>query len=398
MTKKKQERELPPFITLEDFYAFMPKHEYIFAPLPDKLWPAASVNARLPRVPLLAPDGTVIVDENGNAKLLKPSTWLDQNHAVEAMTWAPGEPEVISGRLPSKSGWIERADVRTFNTYHPSAPWRGGRASGAKRWQELLEKLYPDDAGHLTACCAHCVQRPGVKINHGVVLAGAPGIGKDTLLEPLRRGVGAANFAETSPHAIMKGDYNDYLCAVVLRISEARDQGEVNRYALYEKMKTMLAAPPDMHRINTKYIPQYYAANVVCIFITTNYAFDGLFLPSDDRRHYVAATEVTAADFTRGFFDEHYAWYANGGLEDVVAYLAEYDLTRFNPKVTPKKTDDILDHGRRWHGAGSQRAERCHRSARPSRNAASDAQRRRAMRAGGVDASDAAGPDRDRRE
>ena len=52
---------------------------------------------------------------------------------------------MISGKLPSKSGWIERADVRTFNTYHPSAPWRGGRASGAKRWQELLEKLYPDE-------------------------------------------------------------------------------------------------------------------------------------------------------------------------------------------------------------------------------------------------------------
>ena len=42
------------------------------------------------RVPLLAPHGTVIVDENGNAKLLKPSTWLDQNHAVEAMTWPLG--------------------------------------------------------------------------------------------------------------------------------------------------------------------------------------------------------------------------------------------------------------------------------------------------------------------
>ena len=253
------------------------------------------------------------------------------------MTWAPGEPEVIEGRLPGKSGWVERADVRTFNTYRPAPPSRGN-AAGATRWRALVEKLYPDDAEHIIAFCAHCVQRPGVKINHAIVLAGAPGIGKDTILEPLRHGVGAANFTEVSPQTVMNSPHNDYLCAVVLRVSEAKDQGEVNRYALYETMKTMLAAPPDMHRINTKYIPQYYVANVVNVAVTTNYAHDGLYLPADDRRHWVAATEVKPEDFPAEFFKDHYAWQEAGGADDVVAYLTAYDLSQFNPKAPPKKT------------------------------------------------------------
>ena len=45
---------------------------------------------------------------------------------------------------------------------------------------------------------------------------------------------------------------------VVLRISEVRDLGEVNRYAFYEHMKTILATPPDVMRVNAKYIPQHY--------------------------------------------------------------------------------------------------------------------------------------------
>ena len=126
---------------------------------------------------------------------------------------------------------------------------------------------------------------------------------------------------------------------MVLRISEARDQGEVNRYALYEKMKTMLAAPPPMHRINTKYIPQLLRAQ------------------RDQRDHHhelrastgcicrlttagtTSPTPRSGARISRdGFFDEYWAWQEAGGAADVVAYLREYDLSRFNPKAPPRKT------------------------------------------------------------
>ena len=47
-------------------------------------------------------------------------------------------------------------------------------------------------------------------------------------------------------------NYNDYMRCVVLRISEAHDLGDINRYAFHDHMKTILAAPPDVIRVNGK--------------------------------------------------------------------------------------------------------------------------------------------------
>jgi hypothetical protein len=56
-------------VSLDDFDAYMPMHQYIFTPTRD-LWPASSVNARIPPV--------------GN---IPAATWLDHNKPVEQMTW-----------------------------------------------------------------------------------------------------------------------------------------------------------------------------------------------------------------------------------------------------------------------------------------------------------------------
>ena len=41
----KVEREAPKAVTLDDFFAYMPTHSYIYAPTRE-MWPASSVNAR----------------------------------------------------------------------------------------------------------------------------------------------------------------------------------------------------------------------------------------------------------------------------------------------------------------------------------------------------------------
>jgi hypothetical protein len=80
------------------------------------------------------------------------------------------------------------------------------------------------------------VQRPQEKINHALVLGGSQGIGKDTLLEPVKRAVGPWNFQEVSPQQLL-GRFNGYLKSIILRVSEARDLGEVNRYQFYDHLK-----------------------------------------------------------------------------------------------------------------------------------------------------------------
>ena len=62
----------------------------------------------------------------------------------------------------------------------------------------------------------------------------------------------------------------------------------------------MLAAPPDMLRINIKYVPQYYIAERHRGDRSRpTIRIDGLYLPPDDRRHYVGGTEITKEDFEK---------------------------------------------------------------------------------------------------
>ena len=85
---------------------------------------------------------------------------------------------------------------------------------------------------------AHRVQRPAEKINHALVLGGAQGIGKDTLLEPVKHAVGPWNFQEVSPTHLL-GRFNGFVKSVILRVSEARDLGEIDRFSFYDHTKSL---------------------------------------------------------------------------------------------------------------------------------------------------------------
>ena len=138
---------------------------------------------------------------------------------------------------------------------------------------------------------------PGEKINHALVLGGEQGIGKDAILEPLKIAVGPWNFAEISPQEAL-GNFNEFGQSVVLRISEGKDLGDVDRFAFYEATKTLIAAPPDTLRVNPKFVKPYYVLNVIGVIITTNHKVGGLFLPPDDRRHFVAWSTVEPSAFS----------------------------------------------------------------------------------------------------
>lgn len=322
-------------VRLQDFYAYMPSHSYIFAPTRE-FWPGSSVNSRLP--PVMARDerGNPVLDDHGKPKMVKAATWLDQERPVEQTTWAPGEPMIVEDRLISEGGWIKRHDCSCFNLYRPPiiSP---GDASKAGPWLDHLARVYPSDADHIVQWLAQRVQRPHEKINHALVLGGSQGIGKDTILEPAKYAIGPWNFAEVSP-GNMLGRFNGFLKSVILRVSEARDLGDTDRFAFYDHMKTYTAAPPDVLRVDEKHIREHTIFNVVGVVITTNHKSDGIFLPADDRRHYVAWSDAKREEFDEGYWRELYGWYEAGGLQHVAAFLTELDLTGFDPKAPPPKT------------------------------------------------------------
>jgi len=293
------------------------------------------VNSRLP--PQTTADG----------KSLKASEWLDAHQAVEQLTWAPGEPQVIEGRLIANGGWIERPGCRCFNLYRPPQ-LRIGNADDAAPWVEHVHKVYPDDAEHILRWLAHRRQRPNEKINHALVLGGGQGIGKDTILEPVKYAVGPWNFADVAPGHLL-GRFNGFVKSVILRVSEARDLGDVDRYAFYDHMKVYTAAPPDVLRCDEKNIREHSVPNVTSVIITSNHKQDGIYLPADDRRHYVAWSEITREAFSADYWTRLYRWYEQGGHGHVAAYLEHLDLSAFDPKAPPPRTPaffDIVDANR----------------------------------------------------
>jgi Family of unknown function (DUF5906) len=241
-------------VTLEDFRAHMPTHAYIFVPCRE-MWPASSVNARVPPVPLVDKHGAPILDETGKQKMQPAAAWLDQNRPVECMTWAPGAPEIIANQLISGGGWISRPGCGIFNLYRPPQIALGD-AMQAGPWLAHGEKIFGEGFGNIKLWLAHRVQKPGEKINHALVLGGAQGVGKDTLLEPVKRAVGHWNFHEVSPSQVL-GRFNGYLKSVILRINEARDLGEYDRYKFYDHLKALTAAPPDVLPIDEKNLREY---------------------------------------------------------------------------------------------------------------------------------------------
>jgi hypothetical protein len=338
--------DAPTEVRLDDFVAYLPMHNYVFLPTRET-WPASSVNARLPPMPVLRPDGQPELDKEGNAKFISASAWLDRHRRVEQMTWAPGEPMLICDRIVAEGGWIARADCTVLNLYRPPT-LQLGHAAAARLWLDHAYRVYPDEADHIIKFLAHRMQRPADKINHALVLGGAQGIGKDTLIEPVKRAVGPWNVFEISPQHLL-GRFNGFLKSVILRINEARDLGDVNRFSFYDHSKAYTAAPPDVLRVDEKNLREYSILNCCGVIITTNHKTDGLFLPADDRRHYVAWSDLTKDNFTERYWNDLWRWYGQGGDQHVAAYLAALDLSDFNAKAPPPKTPafwDIVDSNR----------------------------------------------------
>jgi hypothetical protein len=288
--------ENAPPLPISDFVAFSPDHNYVY--LPDgAVWSATAVNARV--LPIeRGPDS-----QGKPGKPLAASKWLDRNDAVVGRTWAPGEPQIIKDRMADEGGFFAKKGARVLNLYRPPQIVRV-TDDDVGFWQSHLHDLWPDEADHIEQWFAHRVQHPGKKINHGLLLTGEQGIGKDAVIEPLKRAIGGWNFKEISPEALL-GSFNEYVQSVALRISEIKDLGDIDRFAFYEVTKTLMAAPPDTLRCNPKYVKPYHVMNVTGVIMTSNYKVSGLYLPRRLARQRLPAQ---GPDRPRGFRCDCEGW------------------------------------------------------------------------------------------
>src|SRR5262245_54289192 len=114
-------------------------------------------------------------------------------------------------------------------------------------------------------------------------------------------------------------------------------------------MKAYTAAPPDLLRVDEKHLREHSIINCVGIILTTNYKTNGIYLPAEDRRHFVAWSNCAPEEFPEGYWNKLWRWYDESGDSHVAAYLATLDITSFDPKAPPPKTEalwDIVDANR----------------------------------------------------
>lgn len=179
---------------------------------------------------------------------------------------------------------------------------------------------------------AFILQHPDVKINFALLIAGTSRVGKDLLLMPLRYGLGAANVSEP-PASELRETFTDYLHKSKLVIFQ-----EIQLFEglnLENKLKPMLASPPETLRVRLFGRGFYETPNLVQAVFMSNY-MDALHISEGDARYFAVWTDSKplSADYYAGFV----RWLDGGGSALVVRWLLNRDVSKFNPKAAPPST------------------------------------------------------------
>ncbi len=222
--------------------------------------------------------------------------------------------------------------------------WRDGRPAGVPGsvdlWLEHVERMIPDqqEREHCLNWMAWKVQHPSKKINHGILHGGRQGSGKDTLWLPFLYSVGGRGWqnVKTVTTEEIQSNFHYHLLSEVCVLNELREPALADRRALENKLKPLLAAPPETFSINEKGRHPYPALNRLSVLGFSNERVS-LSLSADDRRWMVLWSE--AGILPQSEAARLWTWYEAGGLDHVAYWLRQRDVSAFSPGDRPMMTD-----------------------------------------------------------
>jgi hypothetical protein len=252
----------------------------------------------------------------------------DRAESALALTYAPGETVFC-----------------TRDGYVYGNRWKDMRptpvAGSVQPWLDLLHSLLPNqmERDHVLDVMAFKVQNPGVKINHAVLMCGAPGLGKDTVWAPMLWAIGGDTLSNIKhvKNEELSSQWGYALEVEVMVIEELRQTEAKDRRALENQLKPIIAAPPEYLMVNKKGQHPYQAVNRLFVLAFSNERA-AITLPSDDRRWF-----VTWSDSQPIYGKPIWDWYKNGGGFAAIAhYLHARDVSQFNPGAAPPVTDAKL--------------------------------------------------------
>ena len=220
--------------------------------------------------------------------------------------------------------------------------WKDARQAGAAGditpWLDHCEALVPDleQREHIFNVMAFKMQNPAVKINHAILMGGAPGCGKDTLWAPFIWSVcgpGLHNYALVDAERI-ESQWGYQYESEIFVLNELKEPEARERRALANKLKPIIAAPPDVISVNRKGLAPYDASNRLLVIAFTN-DYAPISIESDDRRWFCVWSHAPKMDDGRKIWN----WYKAGGYEACAAWLRARDVAAFNPAAPAPMTD-----------------------------------------------------------
>lgn len=272
----------------------------------------------------------------GKKRRIEASTFYDENRlecgarSVIGMTYAAGETV-----LCAHEGSVY---ANRWRDARPSVP----EGLDASPWVRHVERLIPDamERNHFFDVLAYKLQNPKKKINHAILFGSTNhGVGKDLTFKPFFWAIGLANVQQMKNEQLHT-QWGYHLECEVLHINELRQTESADRRALENKLKPIIAAPPDMLTIERKNAHPYSILNRLLVVAATN-ARDAIALGTDDRRWFVVWSDATPLNSPQDpdagkRFSE---WLDACGNQAVASWLRARDVSQFNPGATPPMTE-----------------------------------------------------------
>jgi hypothetical protein len=277
---------------------------------------------------------SIHASSSGGARRIEASTSYDENRTamgarvLSGVTYAPGTAPLVEhqGQIYGNK-------------------WRDGRpqiedAIDPQPWLDHIERLIPDpvERNHMLDAFAYKVQHPGVKINHAILIGGIQGAGKDSMIAPLLYAIGGKNKLNCASveTAELQQQWGYYLENEVVIFNELRQSEAVDRRALENRLKPILAAPPELLTVQRKMMHPIQVRNQALVLAMSNFR-DAIAIPSEDRRWFVVWTHAPkmSDQESAALWD----WFNGGGLQAGALYLRRRDVTKFQPGATPPWTE-----------------------------------------------------------
>ena len=280
-----------------------------------------------------------------NSRRVEASTCFDENRQsmnaklLQGVTYAAGESVLVArdGDVYGNRWRDARPDVS------------GVSAGNIDLWLDHCAAMIPDpvERAHVLDVMAYKLQNPGVKINHAVLHGGDEGCGKDTMWAPFIWAVCGPGLRNRGliDNDSLNSQWGYQLESEILILNELKEPEAAARRALANKLKPIIAAPPEMLPINRKGLHPYNMLNRVFVLAFTNDPVP-ISIPSQDRRWFCVWTSAPRMAPEDGV--AMWNWFKAGGFERIAAWLHARDVSAFNPAAAPPMTEfkaNLVEHG-----------------------------------------------------